>query len=398
MSKSICIISHQHLCRNPRVLKESIALKNAGYEVTILTSIYSPKLLIEDCKLLDNTRINYIFYNNLTYISITSFFNRAKNKLGRWANRWGLESKWALGYAPTQCIKKALSQNADLYICHQELPSYIGTLLLKKGKKVAFDIEDWYSKDLLQKDQKFRPLKLLQKTESTALKLSQLVYTTSLPMAKALADKYKSKMPEVIYNSFPSFSTSNPIAKTNKAIKLIWISQTIGPGRGLEEIVQSLNTVNNINFELNLRGNISDEYKNNLKNNLKNNNHRINFLSLIPNNEIQRDLVNYDIGLATEPNYPLNKDLTISNKIFHYLSVGLPVIASSTQGQLSLGNDFENLIFYFNNNEELIKIFSTIQKEEIKEKREKIFSIYKLKFDWDILEKKLQEMIINNID
>lgn len=393
MTKNICIISHQHLCRNPRVLKESIALEKVGFHVTILTSIYSAKLLEEDYKLLQGKNIQYIFYNNLIKKDLSSYINRSINKLGRRINKIGFENKWALGYAPTPCFKMAIRQHADIYICHQELPTYIGILLLKKGKKVAFDIEDWYTQDLLPEAQKYRPQRLLAKVEHIALNTGNLVYTTSVPLVQELAQKYQSKEPEVIYNSFDYFSDSS-LRSRDTHIKLIWISQTIGPGRGLEEFVQALNSISILNFELNLRGNTSDEYKSYLTSHLTNNKHQINFLPIIPNREIQQDLVNYDIGLATEHKYPTNKDLTISNKIFHYLSVGLPVIASATKGQLSLKDDFKGSIFYFDNNAELIKILSGLQKEELIKKTEEISSIYQEKYDWSFMEKKLQNLYI----
>ena len=44
-------------------------------------------------------------------------------------------------------------------------------------------------------------------------------------------------------------------------------------------------------------------------------------------------IATYDVGLALEPNTPLNKDLTISNKILQYLNAGLAVFATPTQGQ-----------------------------------------------------------------
>ncbi len=397
MSKSICIISHQHLCRNPRVFKEAIALEKTGAKVTILTIVYNQVLLNEDNELLKNKKITYVFYHDTLSTRIGSLKNKAMVKLGRWMNSIGLENKWALGYAPALCLKMALKQKADLYICHQELPMYIGTKLLKKGKKVAFDIEDWYTNDLLPEAQKYRPQQLLQRSESIALTLGNLVYTTSEPMAKEIAKNYQAKVPEVIFNTFNSLTTLPIKTREDDYIKLIWISQTIGPGRGLEDFVTSMNEIHNNSFELNLRGNISEDYKLVLLEILKNHNHRINFLPSIPNVEIQADLANYDIGLALEPNFPPNKDLTISNKIFHYLSVGLPVIASATKGQLSLKEDFEGLLYYYSCQNDLSQILSSIQKGDLAAKKDEILSIFREKYDWQIAEKKIQKLINQHI-
>ena len=392
MDKTVCIISHQHLCRNPRVLKESLSLEKLGYKIIILTATYSKSLLKEDFKLLENRNIQYISYSKLYVKNYTTYITRAINKLGRYFNFIGIENKFALGYAPNKCLTMALKTNADLFICHQELPSYIGTILLKKGKKVAFDLEDWYSEDLLANARKFRPLKLLAKVEHIALTAGNLVYTTSLSMAGSLAKNFRVKTPEVIYNSFNSFSSSQNF-KSDDTIRLIWLSQTIGYGRGLEEVVQVLNKIDIKNFEINLRGNVTKEYKDYLTRQLVNKKHRINFLPLILNDEIQQELSNYDAGLALELNRPVSRNLTLTNKIFHYLSVGLPVIASATEGQLSLQDDFKPCIFYYKSIDELKDVISTIDKKDLMSKRKKVQAVYQEKYDWSIMEKKLQNIV-----
>lgn len=393
MAKHICIISHQHLCRNPRVLKESIALTQNGYEVTIITSIYNRALLMEDQNLLDNHKIKYLPYNKLINKNFSSYKSRICNKLGRLINKFGLENKWALGYSPNSCLKMALQQHADLYICHQELPTYIGTVLLKQGKKVAFDFEDWYSEDLLAMARTHRPQKLLAKIENFALHHASICYTTSLAMANAMATRHNTKTPEVIFNSFEAFNGSYANKKQTETIKLIWISQTVGPGRGLEKLVQAMNAINHVPLVLHLRGDVASAYKETLKANLTNNQHSIKFLPLIPNDEIEKDLLNFDVGLALELNTPLSRDLTITNKIFHYLAVGLPVIASATQGQLSLKEDFADGISLFKHKEELIELLANLKKDELQQKSEQIKLIYANKYDWKLVEQKLLNLV-----
>ena len=369
-------------------------LSQQGYNVTILTNIYSQALLNEDYQLLANTDINYISYSNLIYADINSYLSRTFNKLGRWLNYIGFENKYALGYSPNRCLKLALENNADLYICHQELPSYIGTLLLKKKKKVAFDFEDWYREDLLITDRRFRPQTILENVERKILTGGNLTYTTSIPLAIALAKRYNSSMPAVIYNSFPSF-INKVKKKTNGAIKLIWLSQTIGPGRGIEQIIESLNNITNRSFELNLRGNISSGFKQHLSSLLTSTTHQIIFLPLIANKCIQEDLTSYDIGLALELSSPKSRDLTITNKIFHYLSVGLPVIASNTLGQLSLSNDFKPYIKYFNDGKSLESILKDIDIRHISNAKVEVLRIYNAKYDWNNQKEKLKHLVKN---
>jgi hypothetical protein len=147
--KKICIITQSHLCRNPRVLKEALALAADGYQVVILNSTHSSELRNEDLVLIKNTDIELIAVATLEKGSFTSFIHRLTKKLGdTLVKKFGLQTHLALGYA-SGCYKGlTLKQNADLYIGHQELDLYCGVELLKAGKKVVFDLEDWYSQDL----------------------------------------------------------------------------------------------------------------------------------------------------------------------------------------------------------------------------------------------------------
>src|ERR1700733_11778003 len=130
MSKKICIVSQSHLCRNPRVLKESIALSEAGYAVTVLTSIYSEELLNEDLSLLKGSNIRYIFYNDMRKPSLTILKTKAINKIAvLLQSKLGIESKYSLGHNVNRLRRICINLNADLYIMHQELATVIGSRL-----------------------------------------------------------------------------------------------------------------------------------------------------------------------------------------------------------------------------------------------------------------------------
>ena len=56
---------------------------------------------------------------------------------------------------------------------------FVHRLATEEGKKVAFDIEDWYSHDLLPEARASRPLALLRKLEKKALCNGVFSITTS---------------------------------------------------------------------------------------------------------------------------------------------------------------------------------------------------------------------------
>lgn len=60
---------------------------------------------------------------------------------------------------------------------------------------------------------------------------------------------------------------------------------------------------------------------------------RVFFHPLVANAELVSRIAEHDIGFAGEMKFCRSRDLTISNKILHYLLGGLAVVASDTKGQ-----------------------------------------------------------------
>jgi glycosyltransferase involved in cell wall biosynthesis len=334
--KKICIITQSHLCRNPRVLKEAIVLANAGYKITITNSTYSKELNAEDLRLVKNTGIKLIAVSSLEKKDFNSFVHRLTKKIGdKLVKVLGFNTHLALGYASWRYKNIALQQNADLYICHQELGLYCGVQLLKAKKKVAFDFEDWYSEDLLEDARRYRPIKLLQQLEKTALKNGVFCLSPSDTMGRYLAETYKANTPVTIYNTFDLDESIIAKSKTfNDPVKLFWFSQTIGPGRGLEQFFEIINKIDT-KLEIHLLGATNNGYKNQLSAILQQP-HSVSFHPLVPADELAKKIAEFDIGLALELNSPLNTNVTISNKFFQYALSGLPVIVTPTLGQVEL--------------------------------------------------------------
>lgn len=330
----ICILTQSHLCRNPRVLKEAIALSTNDHPVYILNSITSQDLHQQDLDLIKSYAAIHIQHvSDLTKKNLNSFIDRAFYKLGGLLMRYlKIENSLALGYGALRYLKKSKTINADLYICHQELAAYTGTKLIKEGYKVAFDLEDWHSADLLAEARNKRPISLLQKVESIALKNGLFCTTTSNVLAQKLAQIYSCKQPAVIYNTFPvQIKLLKKEKKFSHPLKLFWFSQTVGPGRGIEEFISLLKSINN-SLELHLLGNVDLKYRQYLTSAMPGQ-HSLFFHILVSATELPEKIANFDIGLAIELAEPPSRNYTITNKFFQYLQAGLPVIATETAGQ-----------------------------------------------------------------
>ncbi|WP_428328407.1 glycosyltransferase family protein [Mucilaginibacter sp.] len=334
MAYKVLIISQSHLCRNPRVLKEAIALSENGYTVHILNSIFSKELQLMDLELIkDHPSIQLQSISDLTQKGWCSFTDRLVYKLGGLLVQYfKLESSLALGYGAHRYLKRCRAINADLYSCHQELATYLGTRLIEAGYKVAFDLEDWYSADLLPEARTKRPVNLLKKVESIALNTATFCVTTSQALAKKLADEYHCKQPAVIYNVFP---LKEQLLQKEKSylppLKLFWFSQTIGPGRGIEEFMGLLKAMIKP-LQLHLLGDVDTGYQQHLITMIPAQ-HTLFFHPQVSETELAKKISEFDIGLALELTNPPSRNYTITNKFFQYLQAGLPVIATETAGQ-----------------------------------------------------------------
>jgi len=406
MNKRICILTQSHLCRNPRVVKEANTLTKAGFDVTILTAFTSADLLEEDRDLIDTGKISYRGIINMIPGQASSWY-RIKQRItrriaGELIRRFGWENVQALGYNFGANLRAAKKENADVYICHQEVSTVIGCKLIEQGYQVAFDLEDWYSHDLLPDANKTRPLNLLKKYEKYALRHGVLNYTTSESMAEAFADFSGAGRPKVLHNVFPlaekkQMDGQRKDRKDLGKTSLHWYSQTVGPGRGLEFIIHSLQHVNSP-VELHLRGNCTTEFEQQLKAQFPTDKgHTLFFHPLVPHQELLSRIAEHDIGLATEKSTPPSRDLTITNKILQYLLAGIAVVASATAGQKEVAGEAPDSVFLFENDneEQFSSILNTLieEKERLNRAKKSALSISAEKFCWEKQESKLVDWI-----
>jgi glycosyltransferase involved in cell wall biosynthesis len=229
---------------------------------------------------------------------------------------------------------------------------WVARELAREGRRVGLDMEDWFSEDLPAEARRERPLRLLRSLERTLLQESAHRTCTSYAMAKTLSNTYDCAPPEVIYNAFPrqgrkSIDGLSKDRADRSVPSLHWFSQSIGPGRGLEELFAALPLLRR-EVEVHLRGRIDEAGKAWLRSMTPEQwRDRVFFHGLVPNDELCSRIAEHDIGLALERNEPRNKDLTISNKMLQYLTAGIPVVASGTAGQRDVATEAPGAVRLF---------------------------------------------------
>lgn len=350
---TVVIVTGAHLCRNPRVVKEATALGEAGYEVVVLGPAFDDGLAEQDRAIACDAPWTHRVVVDLRAGSASRWERLVLRGQRRLATEikslWGLERPGALGYGMQQTLRAARNLAADLTIGHQEVGLWVVRELMREGYRVGADLEDWYSRDLLPEAQNKRPLALLEACEAALVRHGMHVTTTSAALAEALAKTYGGDHPAVIYNAFPWSDRDLPDeAQRDRTTvtrpSLHWVSQTIGPGRGLDTLCAALAHVPTP-VDVHLRGQAAPEDEAWLRSLFPTESgHRLFIHDLVPPGELLNRIAEHDIGIAVEETEPPSRDLTVTNKILHYLLGGLAVVATDTAGQREVHAQAETAI------------------------------------------------------
>lgn len=341
--RRIAILTAASLSRNPRAFKEAESLARAGFEVVVYGASLDADQLQTDEELAD--RHSFSFRSVLparqsgARPTLLSIWRRIRTRAGIDLSRYfQIENAWQLGPALGELAKQAREAKADYYVAHLEQGLWVGAQLRRSGLSLGIDMEDWYSEDLLPEARRSRPLRLLRNLEKELLTKGSHATCPSRAMSEALAREFGCPQPTVVYNAFPWSDRSSIDGrfedKRNRRVPSIhWFSQTIGHGRGLDDLIAALPLLKH-EAEIHLRGKAVNGFEDWLAHRVPEGwRERIMVHGLVPTTELLSRIAEHDIGFAGETPTMLNKDLTVSNKILHYLLGGLAVVASDTAGQ-----------------------------------------------------------------
>jgi glycosyltransferase involved in cell wall biosynthesis len=347
IQKKICIVTPGYISSTPRVVKEADALWQAGYEVRVVfTHGNLPEIRAFDQNLLSDKLWGWSPVEWGPY-GVRGRFLYYKSKLRYHAFRKlpavfsfirGI-AEHSEGRVYRELAKSAASERADLYIGHYPAGLAAAAYAAKHWKtKLGYDIEDLHTGEFHDTAMAVKQVERIRMIEKRYLPFCSHVTAVSDLVADEMVQRYKIPRPLVVHNVFPLSEQ----LKTDKQIKdrhdsrlsLYWYSQTIGEGRGIEDVIKAAGLLRE-QVQIHLRGGISDET-------------RKKFLTLAENNGVESDLyfhspvapaellsrtMEHDVGLALEQPETLSRMLSITNKFFFYLLAGLSVVATDIPGQ-----------------------------------------------------------------
>jgi glycosyltransferase involved in cell wall biosynthesis len=120
---------------------------------------------------------------------------------------------------------------------------------------------------------------------------------------------------------------------------MYWFSQTIGPGRGLEDAIDAAGRAR-ISCELHLRGSAAEGYAETLQQLARKKAPNLAVRIHPPGlpDEMTALAGPFDIGLSLEQPSSINRSLCLTNKALVYLLAGLALAATDTEGHRVIAN------------------------------------------------------------
>ena len=226
----------------------------------------------------------------------------------------------------SQLIIDALGQiknRPDLVIGHNPGALYATVVAKNKfGCKAGFDVEDYHPGETNEP----AVIKILERYLAACLPQMDYISYASKPIMEATGKLLLAKKPEsfVVLNAFDADEFVAPKSDGGK-LKLVWFSQNISEGRGLEQFIPLLEK--HPEMELHLIGNVLDSFKNKWIEGRGN----IFLHPPKPQKELHQFLSGFDVGLALETPHELyNRELSFTNKFMAYLQAGLFILATDT--------------------------------------------------------------------
>jgi glycosyltransferase involved in cell wall biosynthesis len=224
-------------------------------------------------------------------------------------------------------LKKALDLNADLYHIHDPELLPVAIMLIMKGKKVIFDSHENIPKQILSKPYLNKPLLyLISKIYSifeilVCKRLSGIVAAT--PNIRDKFSKFHNNVIDI--NNYPVLSEFEGLANKKPRKNMVCYVGGISLARGINEIVDSL-TLTKSNVTLNLVGEFSEQQVKRVIS-FKKGWQLVNDFGFLDRAGIKGVFSNSLAGLVTFHALPNHIDAK-PNKMFEYMSAGLPIIVS----------------------------------------------------------------------
>lgn len=293
----VCHLTSVHTINDVRIfVKECASLAANGFDVTLIAC---GDTAFEDTK------------NGVKRVSLNV---PANNRLQRMIKR------------TRSVYRKALQVDADIYHFHDPELIPVGLKLIKRGKRVIYDVHEDVPRDILSKEWIIKPIRKIisycfQYYENRAIKSFSYVLT-STPFIRDRFIPFCEKVIDI--NNYPLMEEFDSSVNWEEKEQAICYIGAITRVRGIGAVVESMQYSKG---KLYLAGTFDYE---NFRNELKKSKGWSNVVEMGPVDRVAaKEILSKAIaGLVvfwSEPNHVNSQP----NKMFEYMSAGIPVIGSN---------------------------------------------------------------------
>lgn len=341
LMKRILFITSANLAANPRLVKELMLARDAGFESTVLQfqmGNWSDALTQELQKNFPATEFILLsahrkpfglwlmssVLQKLYSLLPASFLSAEKLSFAVSKRSWILLRK-----------VKQIQNKYNWVIAHNPAAFYPAWYISqKKGIRLGIDVEDYHPGETTVKKQEMQMRLLMQKLLPAADYCSYA--------APLIAEEVQQDIPGirgrqiVVVNGFPAQEFIQPVVNTSAVLKMVWFSQNIDGGRGLEEVIIAVNQLYPA-VELHLIGHLHPAFAREYLQNTTG----IVIHEPMPQQQLHVFLAQFDIGLASDIPVNRNRELAITNKIIAYAQAGLYILCFPSKGQVDFLHQYQ---------------------------------------------------------
>jgi glycosyltransferase involved in cell wall biosynthesis len=343
----ITVVTSGHLSTCPRMLKAADAFAADGHDVRVVATRHEPWAVVSDedvrsRRLYPVTTIDYRRATGSTYWRTGVRYRAARamaEAIGAARTPLPIVAR-AFGRVHAELVQAASAEPADfVYGGTTGALAAVAEIGRRRGIPYAVDFEDLHSGETTGPGARVDDA-LAARVEADVVRGAAFLTTSSEAIGEAYRNAY-GVTASVIHNTFPmpdrepDFSRADP-----SRLRVYWFSQTIGPGRGLEDAIAALGRAD-VAAELALRGRPQIAYLESLTALAAREAPKLTIVHQPPAPpDAMIDLARgFDVGLALEQMAPRNRQLCVTNKAFTYVLAGVAVAISDTPGQHALGVD-----------------------------------------------------------
>jgi glycosyltransferase involved in cell wall biosynthesis len=355
----VCVVTAGQLSTCPRMLKAADALAEAGYRVRLVSARHTEwaDLCDRDARgrrttAWDWTAVDHRRESAPLRYAWSGARRRGAGILARLLGPRRVPLAAAIrAYSREHSglVAAALGAPADLFYGGTTgALAAVAEAARRAGVPFGLDLEDFHPAEHAGGPAGDLAHALADRILRDILPRARFLTASSEAIAAAYAERYGVRA-RVVHNTFalpldpPSLEPS-----PGEGLLLYWFSQTIGPRRGLEDVVRAMGRTS-VPGELHLRGRADAEYLALLERLAES---QAPLLKLVihppaPPDAMAALCAGYDVGLSVESPHVLNRELCAPNKPYTYLLAGLAVVLTDTAGQRPLAADLGEAAFSY---------------------------------------------------